>query len=573
MLILPLVLLIATTVWGAEYSPWACDQTSFNPKDNYYHPDWMKGLPDDVLISQLSIPGTHDTLSNTSNVMGQCNTLLLKDQLNAGIRLIDIRGVYNIGNENIEIWHGFLNLNKHFKKDVVDVCKRFLDQNPSETIFIRVMENNRGDGYTYPINGFWAQVAEDMASYPGLRWQGPYDHIPDLGSVRGKIVIFQEIHDLAKNDPDLGDWIGFNYRDCLIGTCTSSDAKEDGYLFLLDTQNYTWGAWPDDFDQRWEEFLSHLEKVNSNEVDEDVISVSSLTGSYLVWWDLLHWAYPRHCAISKLFGSTRVDGMNKRLWDYLINGSGQPVNRVGMIYLDFPGGGVIEKIISLNYNLPPVITLLGESEMVLECGMDTFVDPGATAVDIFGSDVTVVIGGDTIDPRQPGTYTVTYDAIDNTGNAAEQVVRTVIVQDTIPPDFKSLYAEPDLLWPPNHRLVPVNFHVDVVDICDPEPSVVLTSVTSNEPDDARERGDGHTKWDIQGVHTGMPDFSILLRAERLGKGDGRIYSITYSATDDSGNLATGESTVTVPHDADHHRKDRDNHPDDADKKDKKKKKK
>lgn len=449
LLALSLFLRVAPPVWGGEYTPWACDEASFRSEDNYYYPDWMKWLPDDVLISQLSIPGTHETLSNTSLVASQCNTLLLKDQLNAGIRLIDIRGVYD-SNDAIEIWHGMTPLNKHFKEGVVKVCKDFLDQNPSETIFMRVLENDRGLGRTHPINGFWAQVAEDIDSYPGLRWLGPYDHIPDLGSVRGQVVIFQEIDDRATNDPDLGDPIGFDYRD-------NSDKKAVDYMFLLDTKNYSWGAFSEDFDQRWEEFLSHLEKVNSDEVDEDVIPVSSLTGSYF-GFPLESWAYPRHCAISKLLGSTRVDGMNKRLWDYL---DGPHINRVGMIMLDFPGGGVIEQIISLNYSLPPVITLIGEEVVMLECGVDAYVEAGATAVDIFNSDVIIAIGGDTVDPLRPGAYTITYDATDEAGNEAEQVIRTVIVQDTIPPNFQSLYAEPDLLWPPNHKLVPVNFFADV----------------------------------------------------------------------------------------------------------------
>ena len=41
--------------------------------------------------------------------------------------------------------------------------------------------------------------------------------------------------------------------------------------------------------------------------------------------------------------------------------------------------------------------------------------------------------------------------------------------------------------------------------------------------------------------------NISLRAERSGTGTGRIYTLTYSATDCSGNSSTAEVTVTVPH--------------------------
>lgn len=46
---------------------------------------------------------------------------------------------------------------------------------------------------------------------------------------------------------------------------------------------------------------------------------------------------------------------------------------------------------------------------------------------------------------------------------------------------------------------------------------------------------------------GTADYDISLRAERSGKSDGRIYTITYEACDNSGNCATGSATVTVPH--------------------------
>jgi hypothetical protein len=72
-------------------------------------------------------------------------------------------------------------------------------------------------------------------------------------------------------------------------------------------------------------------------------------------------------------------------------------------------------------------------------------------------------------------------------------------------------------------------------------------VVSSEPDDAKGGGDGKTTNDIQDADIGNEDYNISLRAERQGKGDGRIYTITYEATDDSGNSATASATVTVPH--------------------------
>jgi endo-1,4-beta-xylanase len=75
--------------------------------------------------------------------------------------------------------------------------------------------------------------------------------------------------------------------------------------------------------------------------------------------------------------------------------------------------------------------------------------------------------------------------------------------------------------------------------------VELVSITSNEADNGL--GDGDTSDDIQGASYGTDDRQFLLRAERSGTGSGRIYTVTYSATDASGNATETTDEVTVPH--------------------------
>ena len=53
--------------------------------------------------------------------------------------------------------------------------------------------------------------------------------------------------------------------------------------------------------------------------------------------------------------------------------------------------------------------------------------------------------------------------------------------------------------------------------------------------------------DIQDAAVGTNDKSFLLRAERSGTGTGRIYSVTYRATDASKNTTDAVATVVVPH--------------------------
>jgi len=111
---------------------------------------------------------------------------------------------------------------------------------------------------------------------------------------------------------------------------------------------------------------------------------------------------------------------------------------------------------------------------------------------------------------------------------------TITVEDTTPPEL-SLTVEPSVLWPANHKMVEITSSWEVSDNCDEWPEVTLVNITINE--------DGATEDDIQ-----IGDEGIWLRAERSGIGDGRIYTITYRAVDDSGNVSIESAAVTVPHD-------------------------
>jgi hypothetical protein len=205
-------------------------------------------------------------------------------------------------------------------------------------------------------------------------------------------------------------------------------------------------------------------------------------------------------------------------------------------------------VITVEDSAGPEITLNGSDPMTLECGIDSYVEPGATAWDDCDGDVAVVIGGDTVDTSMCGTYVVSYEATDAAANGAQEE-RIVEVEDTTPPEI-SLVVEPNVLRPPNHKMVEIVPTLTVSDNCDESPEVILLSITMNEGEETNTYdpmydntvGDGHTVDDIQ-VDAGR----MWLRAERSGKGDGRVYYITYRAVDGEGNYADAMATVIVPH--------------------------
>lgn len=108
-----------------------------------------------------------------------------------------------------------------------------------------------------------------------------------------------------------------------------------------------------------------------------------------------------------------------------------------------------------------------------------------------------------------------------------------------PPVITSAAATPSVLFPPNHKLVPVRVSVAAQGAV----SCKIISVSSNEP--INGIGDGNTSpdWIITG------DLTLLLRAERSGPNkNGRVYTITVQCADALGNASTTNVYVTVPHD-------------------------
>lgn len=190
-------------------------------------------------------------------------------------------------------------------------------------------------------------------------------------------------------------------------------------------------------------------------------------------------------------------------------------------------------------------------------GSPVVADPGnvdplqVTLLDSFGSEV----GSFSLDPGESadavksssgvlsmtvfsGTVTVTV------GNEAPVTLRVGQTHGFIlctPLGIEQLAASPAVLWPANHRLVPVTLSPSLAGTCGTATFEII-SVTSNEPTNAL--GDGETAPDWV-VGAGL---TLKLRAERSGAGPGRVYTVVVRGTDEAGNSATKTVTVSVPHD-------------------------
>jgi hypothetical protein len=199
-------------------------------------------------------------------------------------------------------------------------------------------------------------------------------------------------------------------------------------------------------------------------------------------------------------------------------------------------------------NRPPVADAGPDQQ--LECGggpgttatldASSSFDPDGDAMQFKWKDANGEVVGNTSRVSVPVTmgaqlFTVRVD--DGRGGSAVDSV-TVTVGDSAPPVVTGAAASPDVLWPANNKMVPVTVSASATDGCDSAPSCRIVSVRSNEAGESS----GRTDWEIVG------ELALNLRAARLGHGPGRVYTITLECRDASGNAATANVTVTVPHD-------------------------
>jgi hypothetical protein len=137
-----------------------------------------------------------------------------------------------------------------------------------------------------------------------------------------------------------------------------------------------------------------------------------------------------------------------------------------------------------------------------------------------------------------------------TAGSAEEVVDALLaaigaaggapdVPANLPPDTTGAQPTVARLWPPNHKLRAVG----VLGVTDPDGDPVtwtVTGITQDEP--VLGHGTGHTAPDGAGVGSD----GALLRAERRGGGNGRVYRVSFLATDARGASAAGSVAVCVP---------------------------
>jgi len=211
--------------------------------------NWMSRIDDGTYLSDMSIPGTHD--SATENIFPafflQCQDTSIKEQMENGYRYLDIRLAVeedDEGNVSLKFIHNFGNCKKTsglfaeklYLEDVLSWVYDFLEGNPTETIIFCVKDEGSDDDPEVFEEAFMSLIEENSSV-----WYRE-NEIPTLGEVRGKVVLCSRFEDaLGYGEGRTGlnfDWEDQNNTEAVDLPAALSMINDQEQLWVQDRYKY-----------------------------------------------------------------------------------------------------------------------------------------------------------------------------------------------------------------------------------------------------------------------------------------------------------------------------------------------
>ena len=286
---------------------------------------WMGQLPDASKLSQLTLPGTHESCTAFLTPIASCQNWSLREQLDHGIRYVDIRcrHVSDGTNDIFAIHHDEVYTGLNFGGDVRDVCVNWLTANPTECIVMQIKHEYVDD----PNNVYTFQEVLDgyVQGFESFFYRD--NRIPTLGEVRGKIVVVQRFEVDSPGTVE-GLWPD-PWRD--NATFDADYKASDGEAVTFYIQDVYNVPTVFDINTKWNAVAALLGQANADASDAWYINFASASRD-----------------ISFIFPDAVAAVINPQLYGYL---AGAPFNaRLGTLMMDFPDANMIGSIISLNTN-------------------------------------------------------------------------------------------------------------------------------------------------------------------------------------------------------------------------------
>lgn len=292
--------------------------------------DWMETVPDETKLSNMSIPGTHDSCTQNVDMryIFQCQDASVATQLIYGYRYLDMRLVLEQKHDRqtLVLKHNIARCktsNSPFAgtltlDDVLCDVYAFLDAHPTETVILCMKAENSKDD----VADVQSVLYEAISREPD-HWYLK-NEIPTLGEVRGKAVLATRFDDkLAVGSERCGLYFGWadqGDRTIRADPTAGSVINSRETLYVQDRYNY-------DVDDKITAIHTCLD--NSRAADDTFfLNFTSTSGSGAVGFPK---EYAKH--------------INLDLYDY----DWQAGTAYGIVIVDFAPKKIAEKIYQTNF--------------------------------------------------------------------------------------------------------------------------------------------------------------------------------------------------------------------------------
>ncbi|EME23664.1 phosphatidylinositol-specific phospholipase C [Rhodococcus triatomae] len=279
------------------------------------NPDWMGGLPDDIGLSELSLPGTHDTMAARASVFAETQDVDLPIQLRAGVRALDIRTRHF--RDVFPIHHGLEYLDTNFT-DVVVQLTDFLRDHPTEAVVMRLKEeytaaeNTRS--YEDTLDWYIHDNPETGVRLREHLWHADGNRFPTLGEARGKIVVIQGFDSEKPFGPR---W------------ATAGMDIQDTYE-LAELR---------DVDRKWDLVRAQFDRAAAGDPQTFFVNHLSATGNPVA---LVTGTVP----VTVARGVPGTTGILTRAEDHL---TANPTGRTGAVMADYPTPELVDELVARNF--------------------------------------------------------------------------------------------------------------------------------------------------------------------------------------------------------------------------------
>lgn len=296
--------------------------------------DWMALVDGNTLLSDLTIPGTHDSAAYTSSLpFIATQTMDFQQQLDVGIRYFDLR--CGVRNDIVELVHGptFLGLRL---EEVLGVMYAWLHRYPTEALIVQVKQDRKPQKSSMHFShAIWKVMA------PHTKHWRTADDVPTLDELRGRIQLFRRFQgpSFFPYGTDVSRWQDNPSKPFTIHSPNGVE------ITVQDHYNFTEPEPLPSLIAKKGGNVSELLELASHDRDDGHWYINFTSAYELnLWYQLPH----REIALGGYWGFHWEAGMNARLQGYLSETEGTR-NRFGIVAMDFPSEDLIFALIQSNY--------------------------------------------------------------------------------------------------------------------------------------------------------------------------------------------------------------------------------